>query len=298
MLAGFFISLYFYLMSQPDFKFLPHLRKQLFVIVFGTETRAGKLFDIILLWAIVLSVLSVMLESVREIRESYEHIFFISEWFFTVLFTIEYLLRVSITAEPKKYAFSFFGIIDLLATLPTYLTLFVAGGSYLVVIRSIRLLRIFRILKLGRYLREASVLSNALAASRHKILVFLGAVFTLAMIMGTLMYMIEGGESGFTSIPRSIYWAIVTITTVGYGDIAPQTILGQAFASMLMLMGYAIIAVPTGIVTSEIVHAEKKKKKSESKSKSKSKSKRECRSCGKIGHDKDAIFCKNCSAKL
>ncbi|MEO9485296.1 MAG: ion transporter [Ekhidna sp.] len=279
-------------MSHPDFKFLPQLRKNLFVIVFGTDTRAGKLFDIVLLWAIVLSVLSVMLESVREIREAYADLFFISEWFFTILFTIEYSLRIFITAEPKKYAFSFFGIIDLLATLPTYLTLFVAGGSYLIVIRSIRLLRIFRILKLGRYLREASVLSNALAASRHKILVFLGAVFTLAMIMGTLMYMIEGGESGFTSIPRSIYWAIVTITTVGYGDIAPQTILGQAVASMLMLMGYAIIAVPTGIVTTEIAQAEKNRKKKESAAK------RECIACGKIGHAKDAIFCKNCAAKL
>lgn len=232
-----------------------------------------------------------MLESVREIRETYDYLFFVLEWFFTVLFTIEYLLRLFITIEPKKYAFSFFGIIDLLATLPTYLTLFVAGGSYLVVIRSIRLLRIFRILKLGRYLREASVLTNALAASRHKIMVFLGAVFTLAMIMGTLMYMIEGGESGFTSIPRSIYWAIVTITTVGYGDIAPQTIFGQTMASMLMLMGYAIIAVPTGIVTTEMVEAEKQMKKDESEG-------RECTSCGKKGHDEDANYCKSCSAKL
>ena len=278
-------------MSQPDFKHFPQLRQKLFVIVFGTETRAGKLFDIILLWAIVLSVVSVMLESVKEISDNYGQIFYIFEWFFTILFTIEYLLRLFITIKPRKYAFSFFGIIDLLATLPTYITLFVAGGSYLVVIRSIRLLRIFRILKLGRYLREASVLSNALAASRYKIFVFLGAVFTLAMIMGTLMYMIEGGESGFTSIPRSIYWAIVTITTVGYGDIAPQTVLGQSFASMLMLMGYAIIAVPTGIVTSEIAQAEKNKRKEES-------SGRTCVACGKKGHDEDAIFCKNCSAKL
>ncbi|SNT26629.1 voltage-gated potassium channel [Ekhidna lutea] len=279
-------------MSEPDFKYFPRLRNQLFHIVFGTDTRAGKLFDIILLWAIVLSVLSVMLESVKEISETYDTVFFISEWFFTILFTVEYILRLSITAKPKKYAFSFFGIIDLLATLPTYITLFVAGGSYLIVIRSIRLLRIFRILKLGRYLREASVLSNALAASRYKIFIFLGAVFTLAMIMGTLMYMIEGGESGFTSIPRSIYWAIVTITTVGYGDIAPQTVLGQSFASMLMLMGYAIIAVPTGIVTSEIAQAEKDKKKEESSGRG------VCVACGKKGHDDDAIFCKNCSAKL
>lgn len=279
-------------MSHPEFKYFPRLRRQLFIIVFGTETRTGKLFDIILLWAIVLSVLSVMLESVREIRESYSNIFFILEWFFTILFTIEYVLRLVITIEPKKYAFSFFGIVDLLATLPTYITLFVAGGSYLVVIRSIRLLRIFRILKLGRYLREASVLTKALAASRYKILVFMGAVFTLAMIMGTLMYMIEGGESGFTSIPRSIYWAIVTITTVGYGDIAPHTVFGQVVASMLMLMGYAIIAVPTGIVTTEIVSAEKEKKKIEKAST------RVCDSCGKSGHDADAIYCKYCSAEL
>ena len=278
-------------MSHPEFKLLPQLRKQLFVVVFGTDTKAGKLFDIILLWAIVLSVISVMLESVREIREAYDDVFFVLEWFFTVLFTIEYLLRLFITIKPKKYAFSFFGIIDLLATLPTYLTLFVAGGSYLVVIRSIRLLRIFRILKLGRYLREASVLTNALAASRHKILVFLGAVFTLAMIMGTLMYMIEGGESGFTSIPRSIYWAIVTITTVGYGDIAPQTIFGQVIASMLMLMGYAIIAVPTGIVTSEMVQAENERKETDA-------SKRKCNECGKSGHEPHAKYCNNCGAKI
>ena len=278
-------------MSQPEFKYFPKIRKQLFVIVFGTETPAGKLFDIILLWAIVLSVLSVMVESVREIREAYNDWFTVAEWFFTILFTIEYAMRLGISIKPKKYAFSFFGIIDLLALLPTYLTLITAGGSYLVVIRSIRLLRIFRILKLGRYLREASVLTNALAASRHKILVFLGAVTTLVMIMGTVMYLIEGGESGFTSIPRSIYWAIVTVTTVGYGDIAPQTVLGQAVASMLMLMGYAIIAVPTGIVTTEMAQAEKEKRDAE-------RNDRTCNSCSATGHDKDAIFCKKCGAKL
>ncbi|MEO9869581.1 ion transporter [Ekhidna sp.] len=277
-------------MSQPEFKYLPKLRKKLFEVVFGTDTRAGKLFDIVLLWAIVLSVLSVMLESVSEIKERFGYALFISEWLFTILFTIEYTLRLTITAKPKKYAFSFLGIVDLLALLPTYLTLVVAGGSYLVVIRSIRLLRIFRILKLGRYLREASVLSNALSASRHKILVFLGAVVTLVMIMGTLMYMIEGGESGFTSIPRSIYWAIVTVTTVGYGDIAPQTVFGQFVASALMLMGYAIIAVPTGIVTTELANAEKEKKESEAK--------RACSECGKSGHERDAVYCKYCSAKL
>ncbi|NQZ78109.1 MAG: ion transporter [Ekhidna sp.] len=278
-------------MSHPDFKYLPRVRRRLFELVFGTDTKSGKLFDIVLLWAIVLSVIVVMLESVSEIRESYRKWFLIVEWIFTVLFTIEYILRLLITSNPRKYAFSFFGIIDLLATIPTYLALFVTGGGYLVVIRSIRLLRIFRILKLGRYLSEASVLTGALYSSRHKILVFLGAVFTLAMIMGTLMYMIEGGESGFSSIPRGIYWAIVTITTVGYGDIAPQTILGQTFASILMLMGYAIIAVPTGIVTSEIVQAERSQKEADL-------IKRVCHACGAEGHDSDAEYCKSCGSKL
>lgn len=278
-------------MSQPEFKYFPRIRRKLFVIVFGTDTPAGKLFDIVLLWAIVLSVLSVMLESVREIREQFEVVFNVLEWIFTALFTIEYALRLGISKRPLKYATSFFGIIDLLALLPTYIALFVAGGSYLVVIRSIRLLRIFRILKLGRYLKEASVLTNALMASRHKILVFLGAVTTLVMIMGTLMYLIEGGDSGFTSIPRSIYWAIVTVTTVGYGDIAPQTIFGQMIASILMLAGYAIIAVPTGIVTSEITFAESENRK-------KIEDNKVCDNCGQRGHDPEAAYCKNCGEEL
>lgn len=271
------------------------LRQRLYLIIFGTDTKAGKLFDIVLLWAIVLSVVSVMMESISEIKIRYDYLFSISEWIFTILFTIEYLLRIWITSYPRKYAFSFLGIIDLLALLPTYLTLMIAGSSYLVVIRSIRLLRVFRILKLGRYVREASVLMNAMKASRHKILVFLGAVSTLVMIMGTLMYLIEGGDSGFTSIPRSIYWAIVTITTVGYGDIAPQTAIGQGAAAILMLMGYAIIAVPTGIVTSEITRAEHNKRTSEEKNQ------REpiiCDLCENTSHDQDAAFCKRCGNKL
>jgi len=279
-------------MSQPDYKILPSLRKKLFVIVFGTDTPAGKLFDVVLLWAILLSVIAVMIESIREVKAHYGHYLFIAEWVFTILFTMEYLLRLFITEKPRKYAFSFLGIIDLLATIPSYVALFVSGGSYLVVIRSIRLLRIFRILKLGRYLREATVLSSALIASRHKILVFLGAVTTLVLITGTLMYMIEGADSGFTSIPRSIYWAIVTVTTVGYGDIAPQTVTGQIAASILMLLGYAIIAVPTGIVTSEIANAENKQKKIES-------SKRlPCGKCGSEANDSDAKFCKICGTRL
>lgn len=278
-------------MSHPDFKYFPRIRQKLFVVVFGTTTQAGKVFDIVLLWAIVLSVLVVILESVQEIHDAMGIWFYVIEWVFTGLFTIEYIIRLTITQHPRRYALSFIGIIDLLATIPMYLTLFTPGGSYLVVVRSIRLLRIFRILKLGRYLREAAVLTSALSASKHKILVFLGTVITLVMIMGTLMYMIEGGENGFSNIPRSIYWAIVTVTTVGYGDIAPQTALGQTLASVLMLMGYAIIAVPTGIVTSEIATAEAERKKQET-------NQRKCENCGCEGHDEDALFCKSCGAEL
>ena len=268
----------------------PTLKESLNEVIFETKTRPGKLFDVVLLWAIVLSVLTVMLESVNEIRLEFEQLFIILEWLFTVLFTIEYALRLLVVEKPRKYAFSFLGIIDLLALLPTYIALITAGSNYLVVIRTIRLLRIFRIFKLSRYVREATLLSNALLASKHKILVFLGAVSTLVMIMGTLMYLIEGGESGFTSIPRSIYWAIVTLTTVGYGDITPQTVVGQAFSSVLMLIGYAIIAVPTGIVTNELSQIKKNRKKKQPKIK--------CPECRHQTHDEDARYCKICGHKL
>lgn len=248
-------------MKETDFKHFNKLRKELHVIVFGTDTPAGKLFDVVLLVIIVLSILIVMMESVLEIRMRYRDIFEIFEWTFTGLFTIEYLLRIFISKRPRAYVFSFLGIVDLVALLPSYVSLFVTGGSYLVVIRAIRLLRVFRILKLGRYLEDAEYLGKALINSRRKILVFMGSVFTLVMITGTLMYMIEGGENGFTSIPKSIYWAVVTVTTVGYGDIAPQTVLGQTFATFLMLTGYAIIAVPTGIVSSEMKKLDQKSAK-------------------------------------
>lgn len=267
---------------------MPGLRRKLWVIVFGTNTRAGKYFDIILLWAILLSIIQVMLESVPSLNEKYDSFFQVAEWSFTILFTIEYALRLFIEKKASRYAFSFFGIIDLLALLPTYLTLFLTGGSYLVVIRAIRLLRVLRILKLSRYLGEAQLISGALVASRYKILVFLGAVFTLTIIIGTLMYLIEGGQNGFVSIPRSIYWAIVTITTVGYGDIAPQTVVGQMLASMIMLMGYAIIAVPTGIVTAEITAASLKSNDSDAV--------KECGDCGHITLDEGAHFCSKCGA--
>lgn len=275
-------------MDNHDFKRFPELRRKLYIIVFQTNTRAGRLFDIVLLWAILGSILVVTLESVKELDTEFEMWFEVIEWIFTILFTIEYLVRIFILKKPLKYVFSFLGIIDLLAIVPTYLSLFVTGGAYLVVIRAIRLLRIFRILKLSRYLKEAQMLVNALSASRYKLMVFIGAVLSVVLIMGTLMYVVEGASHGFTSIPRSIYWCIVTITTVGYGDIAPETELGQVLASVLMLMGYAILAVPTGIVTGEMMKENQKMKKEVAR----------CEGCGaKILHP-DANFCHMCGDQL
>jgi voltage-gated potassium channel len=230
-------------------------QQRLHHIIFGIDSPAGKLFDVVLLWAILLSVIAVMLESIREIRESYSLFFSISEWFFTVLFTFEYFARIVSSPKPMKYIKSFMGLIDLLSILPTFLGIFMTGASSLMVIRSIRLIRVFRVLKLTHFMGGASQIGNALYNSRHKIVVFLGTVVCVSAIMGTIMYIVEGPAHGFTSIPRSIYWAIVTVTTVGYGDIAPSTILGQFLASCLMITGYAIIAVPTGIVTAEMVNA-------------------------------------------
>lgn len=272
-------------MEDQNFKHFHHVRSRLYVIVFGTDTPAGKLFDIILLVTILVSIVAVMLESVQEIKLYLEELFSVLEWTFTVLFSVEYLLRIFITKKPSRYVFSFLGIVDLVALLPTYISIFVSGGSYLVVIRAIRLLRVFRILKLTRYLEEARTLGSALVASQRKILVFMGAVTTLVMITGTLMYLIEGGKNGFTSIPRSIYWAVVTVTTVGYGDIAPQTILGQTFATLLMLTGYAIIAVPTGIVSNEMRKLELKKEE------------KSCRRC-MTSNPEMANYCMKCGTKL
>ncbi|MEQ8551219.1 MAG: ion transporter [Cyclobacteriaceae bacterium] len=276
-------------MEGKDFKRFPGLRSKLYTIVFGTETPAGKLFDVVLLWAIVGSILVVTFESVKELNDRFESAFAVFEWVFTILFSIEYLLRIFILKKPLKYVFSFLGIIDFLALVPTYLSLFVTGGAYLVVIRAIRLLRIFRILKLSRYLSEAQMLGNALVASKYKLFVFIGTVLSVVLIVGTLMYVIEGAENGFTSIPRSIYWCIVTITTVGYGDIAPHTILGQILASVLMLMGYAIIAVPTGIVTGELVRENTRKAAIKLRS---------CHSCDTEIDDPKAKYCQECGNKL
>lgn len=226
-------------------------------IIFEADTYWGKFFDVVLLWAILLSVVAVMLESVVEIKLKYGTFLVFFEWFVTILFTIEYILRVYITHQPKKYVISFFGIVDLLSVLPTYLEIFISGPHFLMSIRVLRLLRVFRVLKLVRFSAEAEILVSAIYHSRRKIIVFLGGVISMVIIAGTLMYIIESPESGFTSIPRSIYWAIVTLTTVGYGDIAPVTILGQFLAATLMILGYGVIAVPTGIVSVEYATAKK-----------------------------------------
>ena len=259
-----------------------NLRKRLYIIIFGTDTPAGKAFDIGLLVAILISVLAVMLESVPSLEYSHGKVFRVTEWLLTVTFTLEYITRIYITDKKSRYIFSFYGLIDLLSILPTYLSLIFTGTQYLLIIRALRLLRVFRILKLGRFIGEADQLGRALKASRHKIIVFLGSVLTLVTIMGTVMYLIEGAENGFTSIPRSVYWAIVTLTTVGYGDIAPKTIPGQAIASLVMILGYAIIAVPTGIVTVELDREKIRRRKIK------------CPACGKTGHAADAVYCKYC----
>ena len=263
------------------------LRQELYEIIFEAETRAGKVFDLIVLYAILASVVAVMLESVSQIERNFGQYLTIIEWVFTILFTIEYIARLYVSKKPIKYALSFLGLIDLFSIVPTYLTLFVTGTHFLIVIRTVRLLRVFRILKLTRYLSEAKVLGDALRASRYKIMVFMLSVFSFQIIAGTVMYLIEGADNGFTSIPRSIYWAIVTLTTVGYGDIAPTTIIGQIFASLIMITGYSILAVPTGIVTSEITREHLKGKRF-----------KVCENCFHDEHDKDAEHCKKCGAHL
>ena len=272
--------------KQPD---KSNWKKNLYTIIFNANTFYGKSFDVILLISILLSIIVIMLESVSELKVSYGRLFYVFEWFFTILFTLEYIARIIVIDKPKKYVLSFFGIVDLLSIIPTYLSFFIVGAQSLLVIRSLRLFRVFRVFKLMRFMGEASQLSTALKASRAKITVFIGAVFILVVLLGTLMYLIESGENGFTSIPRSIYWAIVTLTTVGYGDIAPQTVLGQAIASFVMILGYGIIAVPTGIITSEMA----KKGKNSNSDKGKN-----CSGCTGKGHDKDAVFCKFCGSEL
>lgn len=264
-----------------------YLRKKLHEVIFEAETPAGKTFDVILLWAIVLSIVAVLLESVTSIREQFGSVLRIIEWAFTFLFTAEYLVRIFCVHRPLKYMGSFFGIIDLLAILPSYLSLLFTGAHSLLVIRAIRLLRVFRVLKLMRYVSESGILLQALIASRVKITVFLGGILSVVLIMGSLMYLIEGADHGFTSIPRSVYWAIVTMTTVGYGDITPQTPIGQFLSAIIMILGYAIIAVPTGIVSVELAQVERRQHNTVS-----------CPGCTLEGHSPDAQYCRSCGIKL
>lgn len=263
-------------------------RRELYRIICEADTPGGRLFDVTLLWAIVISIVAVMLDSVHDIQAEYGGVLRAVEWILTGLFTIEYCLRLLAVARASRYVRSFFGVVDLLALLPTFLSFFIAGTHSSLVIRGLRLLRIFRVLKLARYVGEAGMLANALKGSARKILVFLGVVLTIQLIVGALMFLIEGEESGFTSIPQSIYWAIVTMTTVGYGDIAPITVPGKLLASLVMIVGYAIIAVPTGIVASEMSSERRKRHVTT----------RHCQNCVREDHDGDARFCKFCGGSL
>lgn len=260
-------------------------KRRLYEIVFESDTKAGKLFDTTLLVIILLSIFVVMLESVTSIRLRFSEALRIIEWVITGIFTLEYFLRLWLIRRPIKYMLSFYGIIDFLAILPTYLSVFFVGGQSLMVIRAIRLLRVFRILKLSQYTHAGRFILTALWSSRAKILIFFTFVITLTVIMGTVMYLIEGEENGFTDIPTSIYWAIVTLTTVGYGDISPGTGLGKFFASLVMILGYAIIAVPTGIVTASFLVNTPKNSQV-------------CSNCFYDKHDDDAHFCKRCGTSL
>jgi len=262
-------------------------KTRLHEVIFEADTFLGKFFDISLLILILLSVAAVMIESVEQYSVKYNNALTIFEWTITTIFSLEYLLRIISVKKPLKYIFSFYGLIDLISVLPAYLGLFMFSESIssIKTIRAIRLLRVFRILKLIRYVKEANTLKQALIASRQRIVVFLLAVLAVATIMGTIIYIIEDSKDGFTSIPRSIYWAIVTLTTVGYGDIAPQTVLGQFFASIIMILGYAIIAVPTGMISVELALSEKMNTQS-------------CPSCSAEGHENNSKHCKDCGAEL
>lgn len=263
------------------------LRSRLHRIIFGVGTPAGRAFDVALLVAILLSVTCVVLESVPEINAEYGLPLRIAEWCFTILFTIEYVLRLWTVAHARSYALSFLGIVDLLAILPTYLSAFFSGPQSLAVVRGIRLLRVFRVLKLMRYVREGSELASALYSSRRKITVFVSGVICIAVVFGTVMYLIEDDESGFTSIPTSIYWAIVTLTTVGYGDVAPSTALGRLLSGILMILGYSMIVVPTGIVSAEMARADNPSRPG-----------RVCNGCQATRHARDAKYCRVCGEEL
>jgi len=265
------------------------LRESLNEIIFGAETPMGKLFDVVLIISILISVVAIMLDSVVTIQQKYSLELYMVEWFFTILFSLEYLVRLFCVRRPWLYARSFFGLVDLVSIIPTYISLLIPGAKYMLVIRVLRVLRLFRILKLAEYMGEANILMSALTNSRRKIMVFLYTVLTLVVIFGALMYVVEGGEHGFSSIPKSVYWAIVTLTTVGYGDIVPHSPLGQLMSSAVMILGYGIIAVPTGIYSAELVKAYRSDDDVNNEA---------CPACGKTGHDSDADYCKFCGHVL
>lgn len=264
-------------------------KSKLHEIIYEADTKAGKLFDVVLLWLIICSIILVMLESVKELDAKYHTFFDVSEWIITILFTLEYIARIISVKKPKEYVFSFYGIIDLLSTIPKYLSIIFGGTHALVALRALRLMRVFRILKLVQFIGEANKLTKALKTSRYKIFVFISAVIVLCIIIGTFMYLIEGESNGFTSIPRSIYWAIVTLTTVGYGDIAPQTAFGQLIASFVMILGYGIIAIPTGIISAEFSRQTNQPVATNTQV---------CAYCNNSKHSDSAIYCDNCGAKL
>lgn len=275
-------------MPEPTRTRLRGWRSKGHEIIFEADTKIGKAFDVGLILSIFLSVIAVLLESVTEVRNQHGTLLRAAEWFFTVLFTVEYLLRLICVEKPARYARSFFGLVDLLAILPTYISVLIPGAQAMLVIRTLRILRVFRVLKLATYVRESEQLMRAMTASRRKIAVFLFVVASISVIFGSIMYLVEGPANGFTSIPRGIYWAIVTLTTVGYGDISPQTSIGQSIAACIMVLGYGIIAVPTGIVTSELTRS----------AMTGSVSTRACPACGTTGHDAAASFCKLCGSGL
>ncbi|WP_019601882.1 ion transporter [Teredinibacter turnerae] len=263
------------------------LQKHLYEVIFGTETPAGKRFDLWLIWMIVLSVLVLMIDSVMWLQQSWQTALDIAEWVFTLAFAAEYCVRIYCSPQRRRYIFSFYGVVDLLSILPSFLELLMPGANFLLIVRLLRVLRIFRILKLVRYLTDANILVRAVVYSRHKIFVFFMSVLVLSVIFGSLMYLVEGPTNGFSSIPKSIYWTIVTITTVGYGDITPQTWLGQVIAAAAMLTGYSILAVPTGIFTAELSQEMQKQRVQLA-----------CRGCGKTGHETDAVYCRFCGHGL
>ena len=262
-------------------------KETLYIVIFGTETPAGRRFDLALIFAILLSISVLFLDSMSAVRAQVGPLLYGLEWAFTLLFTLEFALRVYCAQNRLAYMRSFYGLIDVLAVLPSYLAVFIPGLSFLLMVRLLRVFRIFRILKLIRYTNEANVLLRSLNQSRRKIMVFFGCLFILVTLFGSLLYVVEGPENGFTSIPVSMYWATVTITTVGFGDITPQTSLGRAIAAVTMLMGYAIIAVPTGIITAELGREMRREYES-----------RHCPQCDKAGHERDANFCKYCGGEM